>query len=285
MMPMNIILSPHFDDAVLSLGGLLANEGRESIVATFFAGTPPRPLARLWDLASGFKDSTEAMRERVEEDRRALNLLGVPDDRIRAYAHLDLQYRREKGAPAAPEPELQASIQQEIDALIRESGPKPVKVFMPGIEAGKAHPDHVMLKRAALAAARALPADGAEFYLYQDLPYAISLMEAAYPRKASRLFMREKAERRDYSLIGQSIARGSLAIAPIAIPLENADMERKCASVACYASQLGNLGRDLPERVKRFGAAQARALSLSAPYCEVAYVLRPLRAASQDQTA
>jgi LmbE family N-acetylglucosaminyl deacetylase len=269
---MNIILSPHFDDAVLSLGGLLAKEGQESLVATFFAGTPPLPLMRPWDVSSGFKDSTEAMRKRIAEDKRALNLLGVTDDRIRTYTHLDLQYRHKKGAPVVPEPELRASLQQEIDTLVREFSAKPVKVFVPGIEGNKAHPDHVILKHAALAVASEFPAKSAvRFFFYQDLPYAMSMMDAAYPRTIRNLFLREKAERRDYSFIEKGVTRGPIPIANVIIPLKDADMEKKLAGIALYASQLGNLGRRLPERVRRFGAAQAQALSLSVPYCEVAY--------------
>lgn len=268
---MNIILSPHFDDAVLSLGGLLAKEGANTLVATFFAGTPPEPLVRPWDLSSGFTDSNEAMRERTNEDRRALNFLGVTDDHIRAYSHLDVQYRSPKGNTTVSESELYSSIRQEIGSLIKEFGPTPLKIFAPGLERGKIHPDHVMLKRAALGAARSFPAGITEFLFFQDLPYAMTVMDSAYPRSIGNLFMRKRPEMRDYSLLEQNVSNGSLALMPVTILLENADMKKKLAAAAFYASQIVPLGGNLLRRIERFSAGQARALSLSSPYCEVAY--------------
>lgn len=251
---MNIILSPHFDDAVLSLGGLLAREGRDTLVATFFAGTPAVPLVRAWDKKCWFADSTQAMRERTEENRKSLRFFGLSDDRIRNYEHLDVQYRFASGNPETPEPELEDMVKKEINSLLQEFTSDSVKVFMPGFAV---HPDHALMKNAALVVARE---STVPFFLYQDLPYAWQILE-----------MERKP--REYSLLERSVTRGMFAVTPHAIPLTEADMEKKLAGVALYASQIPHLGTQFLEKLERLSATQARSLSLPDPYCEVTYAL------------
>ncbi len=271
---MNIILSPHFDDAVLSLGGFLAQEGKDTLVATFFAGTPQTPLVRRFDTKCGFADSTEAMLKRAEENKKSLNFFGVTDDRIRNYAHLDSQYRLlKKSAPTLPESELETSVQQEIVSLIREFSANPLKLFIPGLEMGKVNLDHLIVKRAALAAIGKLPHHATEFFFYQDLPYAANIMERAYPHTFWNFITRNKANRWDYSLLERSITNESLTVSPNVIALEPADMKKKLAGINLYTSQVNNLDKQLLKKLEKFSAAQAQSLSLYAPYCEVVYKL------------
>ncbi len=269
---MNIILSPHFDDAVLSLGGLLAQEGSDTLVATFFTSTPQTPLIRKWDTMCGFADSDQAMRERTEENRRALDFFGVTDDRIRNYPHLDAQYRLVRGAPVPPEPELDASIEKEISALLEESATEPVKVFIPGFGM---HDDHAVVKRAALAAAQSLPAEHTiAFFFYQELPYAGEILGNTYSRSLKDFLMGKKPEPFNSALLEHAITQGAYPVSPGIIPLTRANMEKKLAGIACYASQVTHLGGGhLLKKIKRFSAAQARHLALSVPYCEVVYGL------------
>jgi LmbE family N-acetylglucosaminyl deacetylase len=76
-----VVLSPHLDDAVLSLGAGIADavaRGADVSIVTAYAGDPARhdePSA--WDRRAGFKSSHEALEARREEDRKACTALGA----------------------------------------------------------------------------------------------------------------------------------------------------------------------------------------------------------------
>ena len=76
-----VVVSPHSDDGVLSLGATmsrLARAAREVELLTVFALDPESDAAtRGWDERAGFRTEGEAARARREEDRRACALLGV----------------------------------------------------------------------------------------------------------------------------------------------------------------------------------------------------------------
>jgi LmbE family N-acetylglucosaminyl deacetylase len=76
-----VVLSPHLDDAVFSLGASIAEAtraGKEVRVVTVFAGDPRLPLpAAWWDRATGFATFAEAARARREEDSLACGLIGA----------------------------------------------------------------------------------------------------------------------------------------------------------------------------------------------------------------
>jgi pimeloyl-ACP methyl ester carboxylesterase len=65
MDPDTIILSPHFDDAVLSCWHLLASAG-EVLVVNVFAGEPPAGTLGWWDELAGASDSAAAVRQRAD---------------------------------------------------------------------------------------------------------------------------------------------------------------------------------------------------------------------------
>lgn len=89
-----VVLSPHLDDGILSLGACLhtaASTGAHVSLVTVFAGDPedPRP-AGPWDRRAGFGTAGEAARVRREEDRRACRILSLvpvwlpfPDEQYR----------------------------------------------------------------------------------------------------------------------------------------------------------------------------------------------------------
>ena len=76
-----VVVSPHFDDAVLSLGALIAQSVRAGVmfeVLTVFGGDPTSETpANPWDLASGFRTEGQAAIARREEDRSACASLQV----------------------------------------------------------------------------------------------------------------------------------------------------------------------------------------------------------------
>jgi LmbE family N-acetylglucosaminyl deacetylase len=72
------VLSPHLDDAILSLGAAIAKARSEVAVVTVFAGDPDSALpAGEWDLRAGFRTAGEAARARREEDALACADVGA----------------------------------------------------------------------------------------------------------------------------------------------------------------------------------------------------------------
>ena len=94
-MPPLTIVSPHFDDAVLSCWTVLSSGGQVEVV-NVFAGTPSGDAPPgWWDQALG--TPAAAIRTMAEEDRRALARAGRAS---RNLDFLDAQYRgRDEPAP------------------------------------------------------------------------------------------------------------------------------------------------------------------------------------------
>lgn len=151
MSPHAVILSPHFDDAVLSCWHVLAGVG-EVLVVNVFAGEPPAGTLGWWDRLAGATDSTAAVRMRIEEDRRALALAGSAAVNL---PFLDGQYRQSEQAPG------------EIVEALRGVLVAGARIYAPA-SLGDHHPDHTAVRAAALV----LHAEGANVALYADLPHA-----------------------------------------------------------------------------------------------------------------
>ena len=232
---MQLILSPHLDDAALSLGGLVAKEAANCVVATFFAGTPQEPFYTHWDTKCGFKDSSEAMAARVVEDKNALHALGLSDEHIYYFKYLDLEYRVAQKQWRIFDSRIVRALQKDIESLIAKLSP--TRVYAPGLAV---HPDHRLLLRAARRAARR---SSIEFFLYQDMPYTLWV-----PR------MHTSKE--------------------IPIPLSQEDFDKKLAGIACYTSQVPHLGKGLLVDIERYAHEQAQTASLAEPYCEVVTALK-----------
>jgi LmbE family N-acetylglucosaminyl deacetylase len=128
-----VVVSPHLDDAVLSLGGTLAHAtrtGADVRVVTVFAGDPSsKDDSAPWDRGCGFRTAGEAARARREEDRRACAALRCTPQWL---PFSSVQYesgRDERAIWAELEPEL-------VDAET---------IFLPGFPL--IHPDHLWLSR------------------------------------------------------------------------------------------------------------------------------------------
>lgn len=149
-----VVVSPHLDDAVMSLGATIARsvrKGADVEVLTVFAGSPDssRPAGE-WDTRTGFLTEGEAARERRREDRRACDVLGSTPVWL---SHSDSQYRA-----AMDESAFRADIHA---ALVGRD-----IVLLPGWPAR--HGDHVLLARTLLAGG--LPCE--QVALYVEQPYA-----------------------------------------------------------------------------------------------------------------
>src|SRR4051795_6418134 len=84
------ILSPHPDDAVLSLWHVLTGPGEVSVV-NVFAGEPEVTELGWWDVSTGAVDPQSRAAERLAEDREALALAGRESVNL---GFVDFQYRR-----------------------------------------------------------------------------------------------------------------------------------------------------------------------------------------------
>jgi GlcNAc-PI de-N-acetylase len=151
MSPDTVVLSPHFDDAVLSCWEVLVGAG-EVLVVNVFAGEPPVGTLGWWDQLAGATDSVAAVRTRIEEDGQALALAGRTAVNLQ---FLDSQYRQGDQAPG------------EIVNALREVLLPGVRIYAPA-SLGDHHCDHTAVRAAALA----FRAQGADVTLYADLPHA-----------------------------------------------------------------------------------------------------------------
>lgn len=147
-----VVISPHLDDAVFSLGAWIAHRARagdDVVIVTVFAADPTSAApAGAWDRLCGFETAGAAARARREEDRRACALVGAEP---RWLDFSDEQYgdHNESLVWDALRPHLEGA-----------------RVLVPGFPL--AHIDHRWL--AHLVLARLEP--GVQIGLYLEQPYA-----------------------------------------------------------------------------------------------------------------
>jgi hypothetical protein len=134
--PLTVILSPHFDDAVLSLGGVLSQRVNETIVVTIFGGNPaPAQLAEGWAAAAGFGNSDMEITTRTMENARALCRYGA---RAHDLSYLDFPYRDKSDDALLP-----LRIAQDITAILEPHSLRRVFLYGPAaLPLSHAHPDH-----------------------------------------------------------------------------------------------------------------------------------------------
>jgi LmbE family N-acetylglucosaminyl deacetylase len=158
-----VVLSPHLDDAVLSLGAALrraARAGADVSIVTVFAGDPEAAgPASPWDRRGGFTTAGEAARGRRSEDRRACAALGVTPIWL----------------PFGSETNERGGGDSTVWAAILETVGTPELVLVPGFPLR--HNDHRWLTRQALA--RGIPA--ARLGLYVEQPYTLNGRDAPGP--------------------------------------------------------------------------------------------------------
>ncbi len=148
-----LLLSPHWDDAVLDCWSVLTG-GQRVIVVNLFAGVPPPGRLAPWDAITGATDSAVRARERIAEDASALTRAGRTPVNL---PFLDAQYR-----VAVPDPTL-----EEIDRALFAAAPSASRVYVPAGVGG--HVDHLLARRYGRMLLRA----GLPVTLYADLPYCV----------------------------------------------------------------------------------------------------------------
>lgn len=209
-----LVVSPHFDDAVLSVGQLMAGRP-DCAVVTVFAGTPDRKrMLTTYDRDSGFTSAAAAMIRRRAEDRAALALLSA---RPYPLGFVDHQYDSTRDFVA---------IRDALVATVREIRPR-VAIGPLGL----AHPDHEATRYAFNMLLSACP--DLEAWVYEDLPSRV-----LYPETVP---------------VALDWWRAS-GFVPVLDFLGTGDRDEKRAALACYRSQLWALDEPtylVPERVWR----------------------------------
>jgi len=161
-----VVLSPHLDDAALSLGAAISRATRKSVrvtVLTVLAGDPASTEpAGEWDRSSGFATAGEAALARREEDFRACERLGA---RPVWLPYGDEQYER-------------GATDDEVRTAVVEAAGKGL-VLLPGFPL--AHDDHRWLHDLLLDAF-----EPGRLGLYAEQPYAAFVGEPP-PRSWTRL--------------------------------------------------------------------------------------------------
>ncbi len=163
-----LVVSPHADDAVFSVGQFLAGRP-DTHVVTVFTGCPGDDrLLTTYDRDCGFPSAGVAQRVRDAEDRKALGVVKATGQHL---GFLDHQYRDVVGDEAPLDGEsLEERIQVELEnvaLLLMEAVPAPLVMVGP---LGLKHPDHHITSRAVELAARSLGPDRCELWLYEDMP-------------------------------------------------------------------------------------------------------------------
>ncbi len=219
-----LLLSPHWDDAVLDCWSLLASE-RELNLVNVFAGIPPAGRAGVWEAVIGARDSAERARARMAEDARALALAGRQAVNL---ALLDARYRRQTPSAVGLD-ELDRALVGEVQSASR--------VYVPaGIGA---HADHVLTRHYGRMLLRA----GMPVTLYAELPYCVFHGWPAW------VDGREPASGRDVDAYWQSFLRDvpempSLRSAEV-VRLDAPTASSKCQALGCYEASLNYAIRHL----------------------------------------
>jgi LmbE family N-acetylglucosaminyl deacetylase len=153
-----LIISPHLDDAVLSVGQVMAGRPNMTVV-TVFAGIPQnRNMVTGFDTSSGFATAAQAVLTRRAEDQAALRILNATP---LWFDFADGQYD-EPADPTAIEDKLMAATAVVSPTLL--IGPL-----------GLVHPDHHTTRHAF---ETLVAATGIEAWVYEDLPSRVLWPEA-----------------------------------------------------------------------------------------------------------
>ena len=173
-----VFLSPHFDDVVLSTGGLvreLTRRGDRVEIWTICAGDPPvdRPLPDYAQLLHGFWEIGEDVpRKRSLEDAACCQVLGVsifrrytvPDNIYRFFPGTDdpvIKVNEDQFKPLEPD---ERYLIPTVTDFIRKNMPETCELVVP-LAIGS-HRDHVLTRTAAEWL-------GIPLWFYADYPYLI----------------------------------------------------------------------------------------------------------------
>lgn len=218
------VVSPHFDDAVLSCADLISGVERCLVLTVFSDGPETAGKISDWDRACGFSVGDDVMVTRATEDAAALVILratpaslGFSEYRAsiplwaRAVIARVIRFVRSRHGSAELAMRIADALTDRLEQANATSCAFPLGVY---------HFDHRLTTLACLEVARRLP--GVHWLVYEDMPYTL-----------------ESPQRRAAAL--RRIRAAGFTLEPLTIELSN-DAERKRAAVGCYDSQLRGLG-------------------------------------------
>ena len=203
-----IVVSPHFDDAIMSLGSTIAHAvqlGAKVEVLTVFADIPSSEApASSWDRECGFVTEGQAAKARRDEDSRACSIVGAEP----RWLDFGCESYERRGN------------EDDIWAAVTAATSGADSVIVPGFPL--AHADHLCLSK--LLVCKGLNAR--RMGLYVEQPYEFYL----------------KKSRRTLTVAPslKPIIKGSLAWTRIRTA--SAHRRAKLLAVRCYKSQLRHLG-------------------------------------------
>lgn len=219
-----VVLSPHFDDAALSVSGMLSCRTDPVLMVTVCAGEPAtdgdQPAE--WDARCGFESASAAAARRTAEDTESCRILGFQSLHL---GERDSAYASDVRAGRRPMPLLREYLGSQLDTG--------QTVFVP-LGVGS-HPDHTSVRQAALETLSAMGV--ATVWAYADLPYASILPgwgSADWDEngRGEHLWQPDGAVVEPYQFAGRS---------PVTIGLD--EWRKKRDAVLAHASQLAALGR------------------------------------------
>lgn len=227
MTAVQLFVSPHLDDAVLSCGGVIASivrQGGEAVVLTVFAGANGgrklAPYAARYHAKCGLSDFWT----RRWEDIEACELLGA------GFVHLrfpEILYRYDRhGRPRAEgRGDLFSALRADDEAIVAAVGVELrrwIERLRPAVVCGPAgfgeHVDHLIVNIALRRAVSDIGSEAPRCWLYEDMPYA-----ATGDRTAA---------------IQAALAK---AAEPVVRQLAEPDWSRKLRAIEAYRSQLASI--------------------------------------------
>jgi LmbE family N-acetylglucosaminyl deacetylase len=200
-----VVVSPHFDDAVLGAAHLLATY-RGSTVITVLGGWPPQypPEPTAWDAAGGFQPGDDVVETRRREDQAALAILDAQPVWLDFPDH---QYLKKEARPGRDQ--VAAALAHAVLAA------GPTAVFLP---MGLGNPDHVLTHDAGRLVRDERP--DLAWFCYEDHGY--KHVPGLLAWRIATLF------------------RAGVWPTPAIVPIQP-DMALKRRAIDCYRSQLAPL--------------------------------------------
>jgi LmbE family N-acetylglucosaminyl deacetylase len=197
-----LVISPHYDDAVLSAGQLIDGADMATMIVTVCAGAPPEPIVTPYDTKCGFADSDAALDARRRENELAARALGAATYDI---AILDGQY----GAPVDPR-FVMAALKRCVSVITDDA-----RIVVSPL--GLAHADHFMVADAVRTMRAFWSRHEIEVYAYEDLPARV-----VWPEEVPHAL---------------DVWRGLGWSCELAAPFPPGDPNMKLAACSMYASQ------------------------------------------------
>ncbi|NCC30671.1 MAG: PIG-L family deacetylase [Chloroflexia bacterium] len=224
----HLVLSPHLDDAALSCGSMLAGfaaRKQPALVVNICSGSPS-PTTRWSRFAEALHKqwalpAAEAMRLRLQEDRVALEILGVDSyqldllDAIYRVPHAYVDDATLFGTIAQDDP-LAGEVRPLIEKLIERF---PGATIYAPLAVGN-HVDHQAVYRVAAELAR----NGVSVAFYEDVPYVAK--PGAFEAR-------------------MAVLGGIEAFTPILMPVDAVALARKIDAIKAYHSQIATVFGDL----------------------------------------